>query len=337
MREINKIYCDNWLNNNLPDKCAKLIIADPPYFEVKGEFDFIWKTFEDYLKDVEKWAIECKRVLADNGTLFWYGHAKNIAYSQIIFDKIFELVNNIVWEKTDCQTNKGIEYFRMFAPITERILMYQHKDEYHDIVRMAIEEVQKYLNTLTTKNELAEMLLNIGNCKNIASAKQNAHNILSQRSAKPQMITELQYDLIAKDKMLYSELAALYEIKRIEFDLKRRPFNNFKKLSDVLKFSQQANISGNYDHDTIKPEKLTRALILTCSRKDDLVVVPFAGSGTECAMSAKEGRLFIGFDIEQKHVNTSNERCKIQLQRKNDIKEFGFAKTELSKINPTLF
>ena len=25
-----------FLNNNLPDKCANLIIADPPYFEVKG-------------------------------------------------------------------------------------------------------------------------------------------------------------------------------------------------------------------------------------------------------------------------------------------------------------
>lgn len=33
--------------------------VDPPYFEVKGAFDFVWNSFEDYLKDVEKWAIEC--------------------------------------------------------------------------------------------------------------------------------------------------------------------------------------------------------------------------------------------------------------------------------------
>ena len=83
------------MNNQLPDKSVQLIIADPPYFEVKGEFDFIWKSFDDYLKDVEKWAIECKRLLADNGTLFWYGHAKKIAYAQIIFDKYFNLENNI--------------------------------------------------------------------------------------------------------------------------------------------------------------------------------------------------------------------------------------------------
>ncbi len=58
------------MNNGLPGKSVQLIIADPPYFETKGEFDFVWNTFEDYLQDVERWAIECKRVLAENGTLY---------------------------------------------------------------------------------------------------------------------------------------------------------------------------------------------------------------------------------------------------------------------------
>ena len=53
------------MNNGLPDKSVQLIIADPPYFETKGEFDFVWNTFEEYLKDVEKQANECKRLLAE--------------------------------------------------------------------------------------------------------------------------------------------------------------------------------------------------------------------------------------------------------------------------------
>ena len=97
--ELGKIYCDDFLNNGLPDKSVQLIIADPPYFEVKGDFDFIWDSFDEYLADVEKWAKECKRILADNGTLFWYGSAKRIAYSQIILDRYFNLVNNLVWNK----------------------------------------------------------------------------------------------------------------------------------------------------------------------------------------------------------------------------------------------
>ena len=83
------------------------------------------------------------------------------------------------------------------------------------------------------------------------------------------------------------------------------------KLQEIISYNNEATKTGaKYDHDTVKPEKLTRALILTCSRKNDLVVVPFAGSGTEVAMSIKEGRKAIGFDIEQKYVDMSNKRIK---------------------------
>ncbi len=41
-RDLNAVYCDNWLNSGLPDKCAKLMICDPPYYKVRGEFDFIF-------------------------------------------------------------------------------------------------------------------------------------------------------------------------------------------------------------------------------------------------------------------------------------------------------
>lgn len=123
----NKVYNINFLDNTLPDKCANLIIADPPYFEVKGDFDFIWNSFEDYLKDVEKWAIECKRILADNGTLLWYGDDKRIAYAQIIMDKHFDLLNNLVWNKGTFMGLENSELLRSFAPCTERILMYSNE------------------------------------------------------------------------------------------------------------------------------------------------------------------------------------------------------------------
>ena len=42
--EVNKIYHDDWMNNQLPDKSVQLIIADPPYYKVKGDFDFVMKT-----------------------------------------------------------------------------------------------------------------------------------------------------------------------------------------------------------------------------------------------------------------------------------------------------
>lgn len=315
MRSEGKIYHDDWMNNGLPDKSVQLIIADPPYYKVKGDFDFVWKTFDDYLKDVERWAIECKRVLADNGTLYWYGDAKNIAYAQIIFDKHFNLLNSLVWENTNDhkQQIRFSEGLRSFAPLTERILVYQKNDDYHDTVRLAIKDVQEYLNTLITRDELAKILLETGNCRNFESARQNANNILSQKSAKPQLITGLQYDLIKVDKITYLELTEMYEAKRKYYDGLRRPFNNERFYGDVIRLPNYE--TGKHEHDTPKPEKLTRELILISSRKNDLILVPFAGSGTECSMAAKEGRRFIGFDTELKHVEYANKRCEtIQAQ-----------------------
>jgi DNA modification methylase len=132
--EVNKIYHNDWMNNNLADKSVQLIIADPPYYKVKGDFDFVWKTFDDYLKDVERWAIECKRVLADNGSLFWYGDRKNIAYAQVILDKYFNFENHIYWQKAEkCQMEMFDTLRSFYCRGYERILFYTNETANEDI------------------------------------------------------------------------------------------------------------------------------------------------------------------------------------------------------------
>ena len=42
MMEKNTIHHADWMTNDLPDGSVNLIIADPPYFEVRGDFDFVW-------------------------------------------------------------------------------------------------------------------------------------------------------------------------------------------------------------------------------------------------------------------------------------------------------
>ena len=311
----NKVYHLNFLENTLPDNCANLIIADPPYFEVKGEFDFIWKSFENYLKDVEKWAIECKRLLKENGTLIYYGDSKKIAYSQIIFDKYFGLVSNVTIHIFDRQTNKiKIEDARGFINTTERFLMYSN-DVYN--LTQCVFNIRDYIRAeiLRAKGKIVFKDINkaLGvafNGGGIASA------CLSLEKKEPSMLTKEMYEKLRK----WLNDSQEYEYLRQEYEDLRRPFNPIEEFKmDVLRFSQEGHNTGKYDHPTVKPEKLTRYLIQTCSRENDLVVVPFAGSGTECAMALKEKRNFIGFEIEEKYVNTSNKRI------------------ELIKNKPTLF
>jgi site-specific DNA-methyltransferase (adenine-specific) len=318
--EENTVIHGDWMQNNLPDKSVQLIIADPPYFEVKGDFDFVWKSFDDYLKDVERWAIECKRILADNGTLFWWGHAKRIAYAQIIFDRYFNLENNITIE-FNRQTKKGVELFRCFAPVTERLLMYSN-----EIDKTGLEEIKLDINNFQPLRQYFKELHNyINESKSVIIEKigQKADHCFRYSSTQWDLPTLETYNQLIKffkinewigfrpyesirqeDKALRQE----YEALRKEYEAQRRPFNNFMKLYDVMIFDQEAHITRNYNHETCKPETLTRTLILTCSQPNDLVFAPFAGSGTEVAMAIREGRRAIGYDIEKKYVDMANNR-----------------------------
>lgn len=306
--EKNVIHNIDFLNNSLPDKCANLIIADPPYYKVKGDFDFIWKTFDDYLADVEKWAVECKRLLADNGTLLWYGDAKNIAYAQIIFDKHFNLLNSIVWENTNDhkQQIRFNEDLRTFAPLTERILMYGNGNDssgLNAMLQTSMIPIQEYMNKQRQKaNVNYTFIAKLFDISTTAVA--HWFNYPTQ----PSLPEQSKYNKLREfiDLMPYEDLQKWNEELRIQHEELRRPFNNALHLGDVIRLPNYE--TSDYDHDTIKPEKLTRILITTCSRENDLVVVPFAGSGTECAMSVKEKRTFIGFEITPKHAEMSNKR-----------------------------
>lgn len=311
---LGRVHHSDWLNNCLPDKSVQLIIADPPYFEVKGDFDFIWKSFNDYLIDVEKWAIECKRLLADNGTLFWYGHAKKIAYAQIIFDKYFNLENNIAIE-FNRQTKKGVELFRCFAPVSERLLMYSN-----ETIMTGLEAIKLDVNNFQTLRQYFKELqgfigLGLKKINETLGHRKAEHGFYHSSTQWDLPIIETYNELIHHFQIDKWEGFKEYETLRQEYETLRRPFNNFKKLFDIMSFDQEAHITGKYDHDTCKPETLTRALILTCSRSNDLVLVPFAGSGTEVAMAIKEGRQAIGFDVEEKYCKMSNDRIKIVLSK----------------------
>lgn len=308
--KINQVHNLDFLDNTLPDKCAQLIIADPPYYKTKGEFDFIWKTFEDYLVDVEKWCLECKRILANNGTIFWYGGSKNIAYAQIIFDKHFDILNNLTWNKGSFMGLEESETLRSFAPCTERILMYGN--ETYNLTQ-CVYYIRDYIRTEISKSKGKIILKQVNKALGTATNGGGvASGCLSLDKAEPSMITKEMYQKLQTWCEPY--LTKEYEQLRSEYEQLRRHFNNRFNLQEVLNFSNEASKTGSkYDHDTVKPETLTRALILTCSRPSDLVIVPFAGSGTECAMSAKEARNFIGFDIESKYVEMANKRCKQHL------------------------
>lgn len=75
-------------------------------------------------------------------------------------------------------------------------------------------------------------------------------------------------------------------------------------LSDV----QEWDYTGNYYHPTEKPLKVIRPLIDAYSRRGDVVLDPFCGSGTVGVAAWSAGRRFIGIDLVKEYCNNAKAR-----------------------------
>lgn len=72
---LNQIYNMDCMDGmkQIPAQSIDLIIADPPYYKVKGNFDFIWGTEREYLEWMFSCLQEFQRILKSHGTLMLWG------------------------------------------------------------------------------------------------------------------------------------------------------------------------------------------------------------------------------------------------------------------------
>jgi site-specific DNA-methyltransferase (adenine-specific) len=81
------------------------------------------------------------------------------------------------------------------------------------------------------------------------------------------------------------------------------------KPRDVLEVAVLANgTTERLEHPTQKPEALIEKLILASSKKGQLVVDPFSGSGTTAAVAARLGRRYIVADNAPEYVAMTRTR-----------------------------
>lgn len=63
-------------------------------------------------------------------------------------------------------------------------------------------------------------------------------------------------------------------------------------------------------YDTQKPKKLLERIIKASTNEGDLVADFFCGSGTTCVVAKELGRNYLGCDIGEKAIQTTNQRLK---------------------------
>jgi site-specific DNA-methyltransferase (adenine-specific) len=90
-------------------------------------------------------------------------------------------------------------------------------------------------------------------------------------------------------------------------------------------------------HPTQKPVELLKNLIEIFTDEGDVVIDPVAGSGSTLIAAERINRKGYGFEIKKEFFIKANEWLEEEKQIKKDIKEYGFAKSKIEKIAPTLW
>ena len=90
-------------------------------------------------------------------------------------------------------------------------------------------------------------------------------------------------------------------------------------------------------HPTQKPVELLETLIKIFTDPGDVVIDPVAGSGSTLIAADNLDRKAYGFEIKLKFYRDAKKMRERNALIKKEIKEFGFAKTEIKKTYPTLF
>lgn len=303
---MNKIYPTNNKEMESLNINVDFILSDPPYFERKGDFDFVYGSFNEYLSFMESQAKLYKKLLKENGSLLVYCSVKVSAYIQVIFDKYFTLESKVKLEKHDWY---GKRYRKSYLHIphlaNEEILVYSNdgKKEHYNIqtitsyLRNELKESgfnQEYINKQFQKRKWIKPKSNIasnifGNCKrNVMITEKNYKRL--------QLITN-------RFKKPYSELRQIYlDSKK---NLSKRYFNNIHNLTDIIRIK---HLKKETEHPTEKPLYLSIQLIETFTKENDVVLIPFCGSGTECLACIKTNRKYISYEINVDFYNMAMDR-----------------------------
>ena len=310
---INKIIKADCMDilKQLPDKCIDLVLTDPPYFGiVKDDWDNQWKDIFEFQKWVGELGKEFHRVLKDNGSFYWFGDDKTIAYCQIELDKYFRLLNNIVWRKDNGLCKKGAEnIYRSYAPITERCLFYDKGEE-----KTGLEMVKEVMPNPFAQYLKDELLPHFGSVANFRKFVVNEMHLDSAMVNRwfdnDCLMTKDKYMFIrektGKLRREYEELRREYEELRREYEELRRIWNNDIKALDVLDY-KICNDSNRF-HPTQKPINLISYLIERSSNKNNLILDCFSGSGTTAVACHNLKRRFICIEKDEDYYKASVER-----------------------------
>ena len=292
------------LLKSVPNHSVALILTDPPYHSTKkknivGDTSFSNDT--DFIKWLSRYAVEWKRVLKHNGSVFCFCSTTMSAQLQMMFCEYFNILSEITWTKPNAPGYDGWkqkmkkENLRQWYPHSEKILFMENAESgnlFNSYFGSQLSVWRKSVNMSTIK--LAELTGAYG--------RVNHGGAVANWEAGRNIPNREQY---RKIKSVLTE-AGVMGIPDYEDII--RPFNVNKdvEFTDVWTFENVRQYKGK--HPAEKPVELLKHAISATTYEGDIVLDCFAGSGSTGVASFELGRKSILFEIENKWCNYASDK-----------------------------
>jgi site-specific DNA-methyltransferase (adenine-specific) len=319
----NEIVCGDSadLLRQIPSDSVDLIITSPPYFQQR-EYDGGGigneKLPEDYISALMKIFRECVRVIKPTGSIVFNVGDKYENGSLLLMPYRFAiaameqcgviLVNNVTWVKTNPTPR---QFKRRLVSSTEPFFHFVKSQEYQYYLDEFLKSGEE--EKTTNGNGAGE---NIGK-KYFALIEQSRLTPKQKemaRNALQEVIEEVRNGEIQSFRMkirgIHSEPFGGQDGGR-KIQLEKNGFTIIRIYGNPLKkdvITTPVESLKNCPHPAIYPVQIVEEFIRLLTKRGDIVLDPFVGSGSTAVAAFKTERVYIGFDISQEYCDYAQKR-----------------------------
>lgn len=301
-----------------------LVITSPPYFQQRdygnGNTGIGNENNEnEYLDNLLDIFFESVRVTKPTGAIvynvgdkYFKGGLLLIPYKfaiRVIESKKVFLVNDLTWLKLNPTPRQDK---RKLIQSTEPFFVFAKTKEYH----FDLENYLKHLDELNKRQGKPSQKLGkkyfelIENSKLNNTEKENARKKLEEAICMvySEKISGFRMKIRDVHKLAYGGQAGGRNDQIINNGFTIININGNKLKKDVIE--SPVEITKDNKHPAVYPLYIIQELIKLLTKKDDIVLDPFNGSGTTCIAAKSLKRHYIGIDINPEYVRLAKERVK---------------------------
>lgn len=283
------------------DLRADVLLTDPPYFKVKQEeWDNQWDKASEFLAWMGDFLDTAKPLLSTQASVWVCASPAMTSSVERLVGERFRVLNSIRWVK-EAGWHKKTELTSLRSYLTpwEGVIFAEQ-----DITFTPIGE---YIRAERERAGMSRSDLEISLGYTYKSNPTKGTALCHRWEEGSSIPTEDAYTRI-REVLGSGYLAREYAELRQEYDTNRRPFNiqSRDRSTDVWTFPTVAPFPGK--HPCEKPESMLRHMIETSSRRGELILDPFAGSGSTLIAASLAGRKSVGIEKDERWCDHAANR-----------------------------